>query len=225
MTTFVPGKIEREKGFQILFHRDPAGREKNRARKIERDRPLRLEQLGVDAAGPHAEILETAAAEVAHQRSGRDHCDGGGGVEATQQRIGPGFRDRRARGDVFRETRREAGRERQAALAAIGAHGMADRPFRRDVDGVGFGVFDAASDLGAIAQGESQPGIGRHLHRGEAVRRQELNCDAKSARGLCERRQRPHHAIDLRMPGIRRHQYAHHAAPRLPNTAWSGAGN
>ena len=58
---FRPGQIERKERFQILLDRDPACGEKDRTRQVKRDDAMRREQVGVDAARPHAEVLESAA--------------------------------------------------------------------------------------------------------------------------------------------------------------------
>ena len=56
------GQIEREKRFEVLLDRDPPDADEDRARQVESDRALGPEQVGVDAAGPHAEIARSRAA-------------------------------------------------------------------------------------------------------------------------------------------------------------------
>ena len=60
ITTLDAGQVEGEKRLEVLLHRDASDRHEDRARQIELDRPLRTEQVGIDAARPHAEIAEAA---------------------------------------------------------------------------------------------------------------------------------------------------------------------
>jgi len=86
---------------------------------------------------------------------------------------------------------------------------MADRSFGRNMDRIGLGVLDPALDRPRARQRAAQARIGRHRHRGEAVRGEKDNFDAEPAGARRQRRQRAHHAIDLRMPGIGCHENAH----------------
>src|SRR5262249_14949074 len=63
-------KIEREKRFEILLNRDATDTEEDRARQIKFERVVRLEDIGVDAARPHAEIPKTELRELLHHRRG-----------------------------------------------------------------------------------------------------------------------------------------------------------
>ena len=98
------GQIERQKRFEVLLDRDASDGEEDRPRQVERHYVLRREQLGVDAAGPHAEVLEAALAQLRHQRRRRHHGDRGGGVEAAQRRVAPGLGDRERAPRCIRET-------------------------------------------------------------------------------------------------------------------------
>ena len=95
------GQIERKKRFEVLLDRDPPDADEDRARQIEIDRAIRPEQIGVDAARPHAEILEAAPAELGHQRRRRHHRDGRGRVEAPQRRVDPGLAGSATRAEMY----------------------------------------------------------------------------------------------------------------------------
>ena len=97
-------QIERQKCFEVLFDRDAADGDEDRSREVELDRAVRPEQIGVDAARPHAEIAEAALAELAHQRWRGHHRDGRGGVEAAQHRVDPAFGNRRRAPRCIRES-------------------------------------------------------------------------------------------------------------------------
>ena len=173
---------------------------------------LRREQLGVDAAGPHSEILEAALAQLRHQRRRRHHGHRGGGVESAQRRVAPRFRDRNARRDVFGKPGGVAGGERHAMPDAIGADHETDRSFGGDVDGVRLMALDAARDFTCARQRQSQRGIGRQRHRPEAFGRKKVDADAKASRTLGQRRQGTDHPVHLRVPGVGGDQHPHQPA-------------
>ena len=62
-------QVEREERRQVLLDGDASDAGKDRPRQAEVDGALGLEQLGVDAARPHVEILEAALLEA--RRSAR----------------------------------------------------------------------------------------------------------------------------------------------------------
>ena len=90
-----------------------------------------------------------------------------------------------------------------AALDADAAHGVADRPFGRDMDGVGraCGRARARSSPGA-RQRQPDFRIARHRQRPELVGREEFDLGAERARLARDVAERAHHAVDLRMPGV-----------------------
>src|SRR5208283_4002458 len=53
------GQIERKESFQVLFDGDAAHRHEDRTGKGKIDGAIGVEQIDVDAAGPHAEIAES----------------------------------------------------------------------------------------------------------------------------------------------------------------------
>ena len=220
---FRAGQVERQKCFEVLFDGDPSDRDEDRSREADLDGAVRPEQIGVDAARPHAEVAKSPPAEFGHQRRRRHHRDGRGGMEASQRRIDPAFGDRYARRDVFGKSRRIAGGERPSAPSAIGPHHVADRPFGRDVDRVRLGLLDAARDLPAARQRQAQSGIGRHRNGPQTVRGQEVDADAERLRAARERGQGAHHPVDLRVPGIRRDEDPHQADLGRPRSVgWRG---
>jgi hypothetical protein len=79
------------------------------------------------------------------------------------------------------------------------------------MDGIRPRRIDALRDPPPARQSEPQAGIGRHRKRRETLRRQEFDRHAELRRGARQRIERPHDAVDLGPPGIRRHQNAHQA--------------
>ena len=120
-----------------------------------------MEQLGVDAARPHAEMLEAALGKLLPQRGRRHHRHGGGVVEVAQHRVAEDSGIGGAHRDVFGKARRVAGGEGKPVAAAIGARRPADRPFGRDVDGVRRRRLDPPRDLAPARQRDAQARIGR----------------------------------------------------------------
>ena len=80
-------QVERQECFEILFNRDTAHGHEDRPRQIEPGGRIRIEQLGIDAAGPEAELLEAACAKFLAQRGGRNHDGGRSVVKAPQHGI------------------------------------------------------------------------------------------------------------------------------------------
>ena len=205
------GQIEIEEGFEILFDRDAADAEEHRPRQAEVD-AARMKQRGVDAARPQHHIAKAAHAQFGRQRRRCRHHRLARPVEPAQRPPDPGFRDRRTRGDIFRETGVEARGERQAVLAAIAPHQQPDRAFGRDMDAVGLRLLDQFGDLRRVRQRQPQIRIARHRKGAERLRRQEADLDAKTFGRLRHHGQRPHHPVDLGMPRIGRDQDMRHAA-------------
>src|SRR6476660_936077 len=152
------GQVERKESFEVLFDGNPSDRDEDRPREVDRDGAVRSEQIGVDATRPHAEVAKPAPSELADEGWSGYHRDGRGGVEASQRPIDPAFRYGCARRDVFGKSRCVAGRERAPKPSAIGPYHVADRSFRRDVDGIRLGLLDAAGDLPAAT---ARPGASR----------------------------------------------------------------
>ena len=67
-------------------------------------------------------------------------------------------------------------------LHADAAHGMADRPFGGDVDGVGPRPVEPAFDVARAGQRQPDFRIARHRQRPEPVRAEQLHARAPSAR-------------------------------------------
>ncbi len=205
-------QVERQERIEILLDRDASDGHEDRPRQTEIDGAVRAEELRVDAARPRADIGEATARQFVVQRLGRHHGHRRRIVEAPQHRVAPGFRDRHARRNVFREFRGVARGEGQRAPDAIAPYGVPDRTFRGNVDRVRRDRLDPPRDLARIRDRTAQVLIGRDRERRKAVGREEFDRCAAVAHRFRQCRQRAHHAIDLRMPGIRRHQNSHRFA-------------
>ena len=80
-------QIQRQERFEILLHRDAAHGHEDRSRQIELSRMIGIEQFGIDAARPEAELAKTAFGQFLAERDGRDHRHGASGVEAAQDPV------------------------------------------------------------------------------------------------------------------------------------------
>ena len=205
------GQIEIEEGFEIFLDRDTADAEKHRRRQTEID-IARMKQRGVDAARPQHHVAKAAHAQFRRQRRRRRHHRLARPMEPAQHAPDPGFRNRRTRRHIFGKTGVEAGRERQAALAAIAPHQQPDRAFGRDMDAVGLGRVDQFGDLPRIWQRQPQIRIARHRKGAKRLRRQEADVDTEALCRFRHHGQRPNHPVNLGMPRIGRDQDMRHAA-------------
>ena len=68
-------------------------------------------------------------------------------------------------------------------------------------------------DLPPARQREPQARIRRHRERGKSFGREEIDLGTEPDGGVLERTERAHDAVDLRMPGVRRHEYFHLFVP------------
>ena len=108
------GKVEIEKGLDVLLDGDAADIEEDRL-LAEQAHLARPEQLGVDAARPAHQPLEAAGCKLVLDRLRGDEGAGGAVVEPPLQRIAPGLGDRQPRRDIFGEARVIARGERPFA--------------------------------------------------------------------------------------------------------------
>ena len=206
------GQVERQKCFDVLFHRKPPHRDKDRARKVEVDGAVRPEQVGIHASRPHSKVGESPLTQFGHERLGRDHRHGRGGMKSSQCRVDPRLGDRCTRRDVFGKARRVAGREAPALPLAIAAHHMTDGSLGCDMDRIGPRRFDALSDPAPAWQRQPQSRIGRYRKARKTFRGKEVNGHAETSRAVRQRRQGAHHAVHLWVPGVCCDQNPHQAA-------------
>ena len=61
------GQIERQKRRQVLFYRQAADADENRARQIDNCGAVGAEEVGIDAARSHRQMREAAIAELLDQ--------------------------------------------------------------------------------------------------------------------------------------------------------------
>jgi hypothetical protein len=74
------GKVEVEKGLDVLLNGDAADVEEDRLRAVEAHRP-RPEQIDIDAARPWHQALETSGPELGRHRWRGDERAGGAVVK------------------------------------------------------------------------------------------------------------------------------------------------
>ena len=113
------GKIERQEGLDILFHRHSP--DVNPYRAVVSVAPIGdgTEALDIDAARPEAQVLESVARQVALQALGRHHHRRGRGVKPAQHAPDQCFgHERKARMDIFGEAGVEGCGEGDAMLDA-----------------------------------------------------------------------------------------------------------
>ena len=207
------GQVERQKRLDVLLDRDAAHGHEDRARQIEVGGMIRIEQFGIDAASPEAELAEAPRGELIIKRGHRHHRRRRRVMKPAQHRIGHGGRDDRADRDIFRKPRGVGGGKRKSAAQAIGPHRPADRAFGRDMNGFRRRRLDAPCNLAPVGPRDPQTWIGRQLHRGKSLGRQELDVRAERAGCTLERGQGTHHAINLRVPSVGRDQDSHQGMP------------
>ena len=61
------GQIERQECRQVLFHREAADADENRAGQIDCRGALGAEEVGIDTARPHRQMRKAAIAELLEQ--------------------------------------------------------------------------------------------------------------------------------------------------------------
>ncbi len=166
----------------------------------------------IDAARPTHQTLKPTFVEIVGNRGGGYHHPRAGIVEAAQQRIGDCFRYPGAGGNIFRKPCVVARGERALRPQAIAARGKAHRAFGRDVDMIDRGSLQPSRYRPAACQRKPDFGVGRQRNRSETLRRQKLDFGAEFAQRAGHGFERANHAIDLRLPSIRRDQDSHHAA-------------
>jgi len=180
------GQVERQEGREVLLQRQPADGEKHRTQQAEARVAARAKQARVDPARPAQHAPKTARRQLVGQRRGRRKRAAAGIVEPAQQGPAELLRDAPSRRHVVGEAGMEAGGERPAASDAIPAHCKADRPFGRDMDGVGRDRGDAGHDLPRIGQRDADVGKSRQRHRRHAVRREEVHLGAEGTQAVGE---------------------------------------
>ena len=82
ITTLVPGRSSERNASRFFSTAIAPDADEDRARQIELDGAIGAEQIGVDAARPHAEILKSALAQLRRQRRRRHHGHGRGAHES-----------------------------------------------------------------------------------------------------------------------------------------------
>ncbi len=172
----------------------------------------RPEQAHVDAARPRQDVAEATLGQRLSQAARRHHRAGPGIVKAAQQRVRPGSRHREPALEIFRELGVKARGERQAAAPAIRTRHQANRPLCRNVDRIGLDAVDETRATVSVRHGQRDLRIRRTRHRAKSIRRQKLDSGTDARQLLRQLLVGAHHAIDLRPPGIRGDQDAHHAA-------------
>ena len=169
-----------------------------------------MEEVGVDAARPRDDVLETLRCEFVAHRGGRDHDAAGVFVEFADIHVAhPGGQEEEARRNVFGEARVIGGGVGKLVAQADRARRPAERAFGCDVDGVGFEFEEALLDDLLRAEGQLDLGIGRQRDRLEAVRRDDVPGMAHLLAFGDHALHRAHDAIDLRVPGVGYEHDAH----------------
>ena len=79
----------------------------------------------------------------------------------------------------------------------------------RNMDCVSPRALDPLSNLARRRQSEPNDWVGRSGKRWEALGGEKLDGGAQPFQGACQRRERAHDAIDLRVPGVGGDEYSH----------------
>jgi hypothetical protein len=203
-------QIERQEPFEVLLDGDAAHIQEDGARQ--RWPHLRLAglkpaQVHPSRPGPH--VTKTAAQKLRPQAAGRHHGCGAAVVESPQQRIAQTQRDARARMQIFREPRVERGRERHAPPQRPAPRRPTQWSLCGHMQRVGAERLDQPGQAPTGEQGDLDAAIGRQVDGPELVGTQHLDLVAHRRQFGLQHRQRPHHAVDLRMPGVGDDQNPH----------------
>ena len=196
------GQRQRQERADVLFHRHPPDIEMDRPRQVEQRGLVRPEQLQVDPAGPAADVGEAARDQLVLDRLGRDHDPRRRRVKAPHDAVGPGQRNGEAGRDVFRKLGVIGGGEGQAPLQAPGARGAAERPFGRDVNGIGLQRVELPAQLPPRQQRQANLRIGRAGNGTELIGRDDVDPVAQPLQLGLGALQGAHHAVHLRGPGV-----------------------
>src|SRR5262249_27230693 len=89
--------------------------------------------------------------------------------------------------------------------------GVAERPFRCDVNGVRFHLLQTPFDVARCGQRQSDLGVTRQRQGPEFLRRQKFNARTEPGRFARHMPERAHDPVDLRMPGVGDDKYFHAA--------------
>ena len=217
--TVEPGRSRLEQRLEVLFHRHPADREKDRPRQVERALRPRAEERVVDAARPKPDPREAAAGQIGADGRRRRHHRGRRRMKIAQPRVGEPFGHAEPRRYVFGKAGVVAGGEDALAPEAIAPRQPADRAFGRDMDVVRRRLLDLAADPPQVRDRQANVGVGRQRRRPHALGGEEFEFRAEFGRRLGHPLQRRHDAVDLGPPGVGRDQDAHQAASACASSA------
>src|ERR1043166_9366423 len=121
----------------------------------------RAKQLANDTWRRQFDICEAERTQLVCKGRCSHHQATASTVEPTKPSPRPAFRNREARGKIFRKPCVQARRKGQAVLDTMMTHRMTDRPFRRDVNRFSVNVADTPSDYPWIRQGKPNLRISR----------------------------------------------------------------
>jgi len=117
----------------VLFDRHAADISGDRARQREKSLRMGLERLGIDAAAPGRQVLETMRREIEAYRVGAHHATRGRAVEPAERPVGNPEGDREARPQILGKLSVIRGREAHAGPRAKAPGTQAQGSFGRDV--------------------------------------------------------------------------------------------
>ena len=195
-------QLEAQECFEVLLARDAADIEEHRLWQCQRSARPRLEQLQVDAVRPAPQPGEAVLLEDRHGPCGRHHHARRCRMEAAQRGIAEARRQAGRGGDEFGEPGVEGGRETQAAAAAVGARGMAERAFGGDVDGLGRQGIEQLLEPLARPPGQLDLDVARAADPAKKRRLDDDDLVPGALQLLQQVDQDGDHAVHLRCPGI-----------------------
>ena len=194
-----------QEGVQIFLHRDTPHIEHDRPRQIGKERGRRRvgrEGAQIHAPAPRPHLGDAMGAQLLAYRPGRHQHRLRGSVEPADIAPEPGGRQPGPLGDIIGKMRMIGRGEGHAAAQAPAPGGDAERAFGRQMDGIWPEGGNLMPHNARPHQRQPDFRIGRTGDRPVKVGRDDLDRVAHALQFALDRLQRPHHAIDLRGPGV-----------------------
>ena len=188
--------------------------QRDRARHVGKGRvrcTIGGEQPQIDAARPGPGVMQTMFCELGRQSRRRDQHMAGGAVKTFEHAPEWPRRQASSRRDIIGKARVERRGKGHAIRQTPTARQPAERAFGGDMDGIGIEPGDLCSDRAPRRHCQPDFGVAWHRHRKEAVGGDRLHPVPARRGDVGDGGQRPHHAIDLRAPGVADKGNAHQA--------------
>ena len=209
------GEIEIEEVFKVLFRRNPADIEQDRARQINDCRvefAVRAEQPVIDPPGPAPNLRNAARNQFVTEADGGRQHSLTIAVESAEDWPEPFRTDPGADRSIVGKAGVKCGGEGDVVGLAPAAYAPADRTFGGDVNHIRTIGAEQLARRKARCDGQVDRTVAGHRDGPEPVRGDQLDLIAAPIKfGHCGT-ERADHAVDLRVPGVTGNCDAHQAS-------------